>query len=67
MGRGGAKDHGPHLGDVESVEEEFPFPLTDVDRHNLSITNDEFEPHTWVDLKNIIGTLVQPFTYFRLR
>jgi len=40
---------------VVSKEEEYPFPLTDVDRHNLSITDAEFKPHTWAELKQVIG------------
>ncbi len=40
-------------------EEEFPFPLTAVDRHNLSITDAEFKPHTWAELKHIIGARPQ--------
>lgn len=55
MGKGGAADNGPMLEDEKSIEEEFPFPLTDVDRHNLSITDDQFKPHTWEELKQIIG------------
>lgn len=35
--------------------EESPFPLTDVDRYNLSITDAEYKPHTWEELKQIIG------------
>lgn len=59
MGRGGAQNAGPHLEDtsaeVGAVEEELPFPLTAVDRHNLSITDEQFQPHTWEELKQIIG------------
>lgn len=53
MGRGGAKDAGPHVED--KIEGEDSFSLTADDRHILSITDDEFQPHTWVDLKQIIG------------
>ncbi|KAK5946025.1 hypothetical protein PMZ80_000164 [Knufia obscura] len=35
--------------------EESPFPLTDVDRYNLSITDAEYKPHTWEELKQIIA------------
>ena len=38
-----------------SKDEDFPFPLTAVDRHNLSITDAEYQPHTWEELKRIIG------------
>lgn len=37
------------------IEGEFPFPLTDIDRYNLSITDDEFQPHTWENLKQVIA------------
>lgn len=52
-----AKDRGSSPKD--NVEEEFPFPLTDIDRHQLSINDDEFQPHTWEELKQTIGR-----TYF---
>lgn len=39
-------------------EEKFPFPLTAVDRYNLSLKDDDFEPHTWNELKQIIGTVI---------
>ena len=55
MGRGGAHDNGPGLEDETTTNEELPFPLTDVDRHNLSLTDAEFVPHTWDELKQIIG------------
>jgi hypothetical protein len=32
-----------------------PFPLTAVDKAQLALTDDQFEPHTWDDLKQIIG------------
>lgn len=32
-----------------------PFPLTAVDRSVLAMTDEEFQPHTWDDLKQIIG------------
>lgn len=41
--------------DVPSKDEELPFPLTSVDRYNLSITDAEYQPHTWAELKQIIG------------
>lgn len=37
------------------AEEEHPFPLTERDRYNLSITDAEYEPHTWEELKEIIA------------
>lgn len=33
-----------------------PFPLTDVDRWVLSLTDEEFHYHDWDDMKKIIGT-----------
>ena len=35
--------------------EEPPFPLTDADRYVLSITDEEYKKHDWLDLKDIIG------------
>lgn len=60
MGKGGAKNAGPYLEDEVTQdeghqEEQYPFPLTAVDRHNLSITDEQFEPHTWRELKQIVG------------
>lgn len=46
---------GAGSGVLEEPEEELPFALTDRDRYNLSITDAEFEPHTWEDLKDIIA------------
>lgn len=40
---------------IEEIEKSSPFPLTDIDRSNLSITDVEFHPHTWEELKIIIG------------
>lgn len=38
-------------------DEETPpaFDLTDKDRENLARTDEQFEPHTWENLKEIIG------------
>ena len=58
MGRGGASNAGPTLEDEAATEEEYPFPLTDVDRHNLSLSDEQFKPHTWEELKQIIGWLM---------
>lgn len=35
--------------------EESPFPLTEVDKWVLSLTDEEFHYHDWEDLKKIIG------------
>jgi hypothetical protein len=39
----------------EAKMEEAPFPLTDVDKWVLSQTDEEYQYHTWDDLKQIIG------------
>ena len=33
----------------------LPFNLTDVDRATLAQTDEEFIPHSWEELKDIIG------------
>ncbi|KIX03925.1 uncharacterized protein Z518_07478 [Rhinocladiella mackenziei CBS 650.93] len=33
----------------------YPFQLTDVDRSILAMTDDQFSPHTWEELKQIIA------------
>ena len=33
----------------------LPFNLTDVDRETLAQTDEEFIPHSWEDLKDIVG------------
>lgn len=35
--------------------EQSPFPLSDTDRYNLSITDNDFQPHTWENLKQTIA------------
>lgn len=35
--------------------EEFPFPLTSVDRYILSLTDEQYQPHTWNELKQIVA------------
>jgi hypothetical protein len=42
---------------IEEIEKSSPFPLTDKDRYNLSLQDAEFYPHTWEELKAIIGVL----------
>ncbi|KIV92074.1 hypothetical protein PV10_06543 [Exophiala mesophila] len=39
----------------EWTEDELPFPLTDIDRAHLKLSDDKFEPHTWDQLKTIIA------------
>lgn len=40
---------------ADPVEDWPPFPLTDVDRAVLAMTDDEFHPQTWEELGEIIG------------
>jgi hypothetical protein len=49
MGDNDAKPSGRKL------EEEPPFPLTDVDKWVLSQTDEEFHLHNWDELRDIIG------------
>lgn len=40
----------------EDLDDDPPaFDLTDKDRDNLARKDEDFEPHTWTDLKHIIG------------
>ncbi|EEY20694.1 conserved hypothetical protein [Verticillium alfalfae VaMs.102] len=34
---------------------ETPFPLTETDKAVLALTDEEFKPHDWEDLKSTIG------------
>lgn len=34
-----------------------PFQLTDIDRKQLSISNEDYQPHTWKDLEQIVGKI----------
>jgi hypothetical protein len=43
----------PSAGPTHEVE--YPFPLTDLDRHILSLTDEEYIYHDWEDLKNLIS------------
>ncbi|KAI1281314.1 hypothetical protein F5Y07DRAFT_293143 [Xylaria sp. FL0933] len=45
------------MGDLpdDTPPAEAPFPLTEVDKYVLSLTDDEFHYHDWEDLKKIIG------------
>jgi len=42
--------------EIPPLEESFPFPLTETDKRVLSQTDDEFQLHTWDELKEIVGT-----------
>lgn len=44
------------MGSPEELDDDPPaFDLTDKDRDNLARKDEDFEPHTWTDLKHIIG------------
>ncbi|KAI1433124.1 hypothetical protein GGR50DRAFT_538842 [Xylaria sp. CBS 124048] len=45
------------MGDLQDTTQpaESPFPLTEVDRYVLSLTDDQYRPHDWKELKQIIG------------
>jgi hypothetical protein len=53
----------PSIGEIDKSS---PFRLTDKDRYNLSLTDAEFKPHTWDDLKIIIGVLDLSLPWLRL-
>jgi hypothetical protein len=40
---------------TDSTGTPLPFRLTALDREILSMSNDEFSPHTWEEIKQIIG------------
>jgi hypothetical protein len=46
---------GQEIENTAKVEENHPISLTDMDRHILSITDHEFKPHTWENLKDIVA------------
>lgn len=54
---------GVSAGEDKTVKDEEapPFHLTERDKWLLSITDEEFTPHTWDDLKEIIGQTVISF------
>jgi hypothetical protein len=39
---------------VNSKVEEAPFPLTDIDKWVLSLSDEEYQYHTWDELRDII-------------
>lgn len=45
----------PHISVEMGDLEESPFPLTEVDKWVLSQTDEEFQLHTWEELKDVIG------------
>ncbi|KAH8879108.1 hypothetical protein GQ53DRAFT_756204 [Thozetella sp. PMI_491] len=44
------------MGDSKGLIEEAPFPLTDADKWVLSLTDEEYQYHTWDELRDIIET-----------
>lgn len=42
---------------IRMIEQEAPFPLTDVDKWVLSQTDEEFKYHDWDELREIISEL----------
>lgn len=40
---------------IGAQEAPLPFNLTDLDRQILAQTDEEFHPHSWDELKQIIG------------
>ncbi|KAI6376568.1 hypothetical protein MCOR25_002779 [Pyricularia grisea] len=44
------------MGEPVRVDEEAPFPLTDIDKRVLSQTDEEFKYHDWDELREIIET-----------
>lgn len=48
------------MGDIpteptQTPPEDPPFPLTDVDKWVLSLTDEEFHYHDWNDMRKIVG------------
>lgn len=46
-----ARDYNTNM----TISQPPPFHLTELDRHVLSLTDEQFKPHDWEDLKSIIG------------
>ena len=47
-------------GEVKNLVPTAPFNLTDVDRKLLSQTDEEYIPHSWEELKEIVGEYIDP-------
>ena len=43
--------------------QKVPFNLTELDREVFAQTDEEFRPHDWEDVKNIVGGLAHTATY----
>ena len=46
--------------DLNDILNSIPFDLTETDRENLLAGDENFKPHTWEDLKVIIGETHHP-------
>jgi hypothetical protein len=57
LGRGFWLSHFLHTMTVGAQDAPLPFNLTDLDRQILAQTDEEFHPHSWDELKQIIGEL----------
>lgn len=49
------QNRGGRIHDMGDVQEESPFPLTDVDRWVLSQTDEEFQLQTWGMTKELVS------------
>ena len=47
-------DYKPNMAAVQEMED-VPFDLTETDRENLAQGDEKFRPHTWDELKDIVG------------
>ena len=43
----------------QAVAESSPFELTDSNRQVLALNDEDFNPHTWTELKEIISETIQ--------
>lgn len=48
-------DKGDDTDTGNAAVEESPFPLTETDKYVLSLTDEEYQYHTWDEVKEIIG------------
>ncbi|GAA5230629.1 hypothetical protein GCM10025794_33870 [Massilia kyonggiensis] len=46
---------------MDTTSEPPAFNLTDTDREVLAMTDDQFVPHDWDNLKDIIGMRSRPY------
>lgn len=52
------RQRGPSYSKMQTTEEKLPFTLTETDRKVLAMSDEEFTPHDWEDLTNIIGRVL---------